>query len=73
MPCFEETGLKCGKDFFLAFSPERVDPGNEKYHTKNTPKVVGGIDAPSTEVAAAWLRAFGPPRAVPVALIQQGA
>jgi UDP-N-acetyl-D-glucosamine dehydrogenase len=37
----EETGLKAGIDFFLAFSPERVDPGNEKWHTRNVPKVVG--------------------------------
>jgi len=58
LPAFEETGLKCGKDFFLAFSPERVDPGNEKYHTKNTPKVVGGIDAPSGEVATACYKHF---------------
>ena len=36
------SGLKCGKDFYLAFSPERVDPGNLIYKTKNTPKVVGG-------------------------------
>ncbi|HBE80281.1 MAG TPA: UDP-N-acetyl-D-glucosamine dehydrogenase, partial [Firmicutes bacterium] len=37
MPALEATGLKCGSDFFLAFSPERVDPGNANYHTKNTP------------------------------------
>ena len=37
------SGLKCGIDFYLGFSPERVDPGNAKYNTKNTPKVVGGI------------------------------
>jgi UDP-N-acetyl-D-glucosamine dehydrogenase len=42
-PILEETGLMCGKDFFLAFSPERVDPGNREFKTKNTPKVVGGI------------------------------
>lgn len=39
----ESSGLKAGRDFFLAFSPERVDPGNKKYHIKNTPKIVGGI------------------------------
>ena len=42
-PILEESGLKCGEDFFLAFSPERVDPGNKQFKTKNTPKVVGGI------------------------------
>jgi UDP-N-acetyl-D-glucosamine dehydrogenase len=43
LPALEGTGLKVGEDFFLAFSPERVDPGNPKYNTRNTPKVVGGI------------------------------
>lgn len=43
LPALESTGLKVGTDFFLAFSPERVDPGNPVYQTKNTPKVVGGI------------------------------
>ncbi|MDO5689570.1 MAG: nucleotide sugar dehydrogenase [Tissierellia bacterium] len=53
-PILEEiSGLKCGKDFYLAFSPERVDPGNKLYKTKNTPKVVGGVGADATEVAAA--------------------
>src|SRR5919112_1725607 len=42
-PRLEATGLTVGKDVFLAFSPERVDPGNAVWHTKNTPKVVGGI------------------------------
>lgn len=46
------SGLKCGKDFYLAFSPERVDPGNLIYKTKNTPKVVGGCTPECTEVAA---------------------
>ncbi|MCU1227709.1 MAG: nucleotide sugar dehydrogenase [Acidobacteria bacterium] len=50
---FVEKGLVCGTDFFLAFSPEREDPGNERYNTKNIPKVVGGIDAPSQQVATA--------------------
>ncbi len=43
LPSLEATGLKVGEDFFLAFSPERVDPGNPRYGTRNTPKVVGGI------------------------------
>lgn len=51
-PIFESSGLKCGVDFYLAFSPERVDPGNLRYKTKNTPKVVGGITAKCTEIAA---------------------
>lgn len=51
-PILERSGLCCGKDFFLAFSPERVDPGNLIYKTKNTPKVVGGITPECTEVAA---------------------
>ena len=57
MPLLEETGLKAGKDFFLAFSPERVDPGNETYTTKNIPKVVGGITPECTELAAALYEA----------------
>src|SRR3712207_2525321 len=55
-PILEETGLKCGEDFFLAFSPERVDPGNKQFKTKNTPKVVGGCTEECTEVAAALYR-----------------
>ena len=51
-PILEESGLQCGEDFFLAFSPERVDPGNLIYKTKNTPKVVGGITPECTDVAA---------------------
>ena len=52
-PILEKSGLKCGEDFFLAFSPERVDPGNKQYNTKNTPKVVGGCTKACTEIAAA--------------------
>lgn len=52
-PILESSGLKCGEDFYLAFSPERVDPGNLIYKTKNTPKVVGGVTPKCTEVAAA--------------------
>jgi UDP-N-acetyl-D-glucosamine dehydrogenase len=52
LPILEKSGLKCGQDFYLAFSPERVDPGNKRYNINNTPKVVGGIDAESTELGA---------------------
>jgi UDP-N-acetyl-D-glucosamine dehydrogenase len=52
-PMLEAGGLKAGKDFFLAFSPERVDPGNPRWTTRNIPKVVGGIDEDSTAIAAA--------------------
>ena len=51
------SGLKCGEDFYLGFSPERVDPGNLVYKTKNTPKVVGAIGKDATEVIAAMYRA----------------
>lgn len=51
------SGLQCGKDFYLGFSPERVDPGNLIYKTKNTPKVVGGVGKDATEVIAAMYRA----------------
>ncbi|MBU0635051.1 MAG: nucleotide sugar dehydrogenase [Candidatus Omnitrophica bacterium] len=51
LPMFEKTGLKAGRDFFLAFSPERVDPANPKYKTTNIPKVVGGITKTCTEAA----------------------
>jgi UDP-N-acetyl-D-glucosamine dehydrogenase len=51
LPRFEERGFRCGEDVFIAFSPEREDPGNPTYHTKNIPKIVGGIDAPSLALA----------------------
>jgi UDP-N-acetyl-D-glucosamine dehydrogenase len=51
-PILEQSGLQCGKDFYLAFSPERVDPGNLIYKTKNTPKVVGGVTPECTDIAA---------------------
>jgi UDP-N-acetyl-D-glucosamine dehydrogenase len=51
------SGLVCGEDFYLGFSPERVDPGNLIYKTKNTPKVVGGIGKDATEVISAMYRA----------------
>ncbi|WP_051280357.1 nucleotide sugar dehydrogenase [Anaerovorax odorimutans] len=52
-PLLEKSGLRCEKDFFLAFSPERVDPGNLIYKTQNTPKVVGGVGKRSTQLAVA--------------------
>jgi UDP-N-acetyl-D-glucosamine dehydrogenase len=52
LPMFEETGLKLDQDFLLAFSPERVDPGNPRYLTHNIPKVVGGVTSDSSTVAA---------------------
>lgn len=56
LPPFEKTGLKCGQDFYLAFSPEREDPGRKDHNTKTIPKLVGGIDKESGEVAAALYR-----------------
>jgi UDP-N-acetyl-D-glucosamine dehydrogenase len=52
LPILERTGLKVGEDFNVAYSPERVDPGNEKWHTRNVPKVVGGISEACTDRAA---------------------
>src|SRR5690606_9445440 len=54
LPILEASGLKAGEDFFLAHSPERVDPGNHRYTTKNTNKVVGAVDPVSLEVAVAF-------------------
>ncbi len=53
----ESTGLRVGADFFLAFSPERIDPGNPDYNTRNTPKIVGGITNTCTELASALYEA----------------
>jgi UDP-N-acetyl-D-glucosamine dehydrogenase len=53
LPRIESRGFKVGQDVFLAFSPERVDPGNKRYKTKNTPKVVGGVTPECTKVATA--------------------
>ena len=52
LPLLEKSGLKVGEDFYLCFSPERVDPGNAKYQTKNIPKVVGGTTPQCTELGA---------------------
>jgi UDP-N-acetyl-D-glucosamine dehydrogenase len=50
-PILESSGLLCGRDFFLAYSPEREDPGNREYRTRSIPKVVGGVDEKSTDLA----------------------
>ena len=50
LPMLERTGLRVGEDFFLCFSPERIDPGNPRYHTTNIPKVVGGITPACTQI-----------------------
>jgi UDP-N-acetyl-D-glucosamine dehydrogenase len=55
-PALEAGGLKAGEDFYLAFSPERVDPGNKLYATRNIPKVVAGVDQRSTDLAVALYR-----------------
>jgi UDP-N-acetyl-D-glucosamine dehydrogenase len=56
LPILEESGLKAGQDFFLAFSPERVDPGNARFGMRNTPKVVGGVTPACSEKAIALYR-----------------
>jgi UDP-N-acetyl-D-glucosamine dehydrogenase len=61
LPILEKSGLKAGVDFDLAFSPERIDPGNKQFTAVNTPKVVGGLDERSTQRAAALLRSIGAP------------
>ena len=58
LPILEESGLKVGHDFFLAYSPERVDPGNQTYVTHNIPKVVGGITPRCTEIAVLLYQQF---------------
>jgi UDP-N-acetyl-D-glucosamine dehydrogenase len=55
-PILEKSGLKAGVDFHLAYSPERVDPGNKHFNTKNTPKVVGGLTSECTAIAASMYR-----------------
>jgi UDP-N-acetyl-D-glucosamine dehydrogenase len=58
LPKLSSTGLKVDRDFFLAFSPERVDPGNQKFHTRNTPKVLGATSPVGLEHATALYRHF---------------
>ena len=58
LPRFESNGLQVGKDFYLCFSPERVDPGNARWHTKNTPKVLGGVTAQCTELGGRIYKLF---------------
>jgi UDP-N-acetyl-D-glucosamine dehydrogenase len=57
-PRLESGGLRCGRDFFLAFSPEREDPGNPRFGTTNTPKLVGGVDPLSGDLAEAFYGAL---------------
>lgn len=58
LPKLEATGLKVGRDFFLAFSPERIDPGNRIYTTVNTPKIVGGVTPACTQIAQRFYEEF---------------
>ncbi len=67
-PILEASGLRAGRDFYLAFSPERIDPGNKQWSAYNTPKVVGGVDPESTRLACELLSSdgrAGPPRLLP--------
>jgi UDP-N-acetyl-D-glucosamine dehydrogenase len=58
LPALEATGLTVGEDFHLCFSPERVDPGNKRWHTKNTPKVIGGITEACTQAGKTFYERF---------------
>ena len=58
LPILEKCGLKCGRDFYLAFSPEREDPGNSKFSTSTIPKVVGADSPDALEIAIAFYRNF---------------
>jgi UDP-N-acetyl-D-glucosamine dehydrogenase len=57
-PILEATGLRAGRDFLLAYSPERIDPGNDKFNIRNTPRIVGGNTSTSTDLAAAFYAQF---------------
>ena len=69
LPMFEASGLRAGRDFFLCFSPERVDPGNPTYQTANIPKVVGGVTPACTEMGALFYQQ-AMERVVPVSSTQ---
>ncbi|HYS52868.1 MAG TPA: nucleotide sugar dehydrogenase [Thermoanaerobaculia bacterium] len=69
LPRLEASGLQCGRDFFLAFSPEREDPGNPNFNTRTIPKVVGGMDAHSLR-AAELLYSAAVERVVPVSSVE---
>ena len=58
LPSLEETGLKAGVDFHLAFSPERIDPGNKNFGLKNTPKIIGGITRQCSEIVQSYYHTF---------------
>lgn len=58
LPILNTSGLKVGKDYYLAFCPERIDPGNKKYSVINTPTVIGGVTKKCTEVATAFYKQF---------------
>src|SRR5690606_20594412 len=64
LPQLEATGLKAGEDFFLAFSPERIDPGNPTYNVTNTPKVVGGLEPVATELGNPTYNVTNTPKVV---------
>ncbi|HET8522630.1 MAG TPA: nucleotide sugar dehydrogenase, partial [Thermomicrobiales bacterium] len=69
LPILERSGLRVGEEFFLCFSPERVDPGNSRWTTRNTPKLLGGITGACTEVGVAFYRAVVD-QIVPVASVE---
>ena len=58
LPVIAKSGLQVGRDFFLCFSPERVDPGNKEFHTRNIPKVIGGVTPACTEIGALFYSQF---------------
>src|SRR5262249_26033982 len=58
LPVLERTGLEVGKDYFLVFAPERIDPGNARFNVRNTPKLIGGITPACTELAQGLYRYF---------------